>query len=34
MKGDLMVQLTAGDDPADLGAGDLQEDAEGGDTGV
>lgn len=29
-----MVQLTAGDYPADLGAGNLEENAEGGDPGI
>lgn len=33
-RGGLMVQLTAGDDPADLGAGNLEEDAEGRDPGI
>lgn len=32
--GDLMVQLTAGDYPADLGAGNLEEDSEGCDPGI
>ena len=33
-EGDLMVVLTAGDHPADLGAGNLEEDAEGCDPGI
>lgn len=32
--GDLMVQLTAGNDPADLGTRNLEEDSEGRDSGV
>lgn len=34
VKKDIATQLTAGDDPADLGAGNLEEDTKGCDPGI